>query len=264
MIRARCFRMHCAVALALLLRGLLATSAHADLVGLYRFEDASNPGKDSSTAGNNLTAFGGASIDPNGKYGQGLALNGADGVLAISDGMGGIDDDSLPTGFPINHTSYTLAAWVNTTVLVNDMWNQQLGIVGWGAYGSGSRVNALRLKSDGNPAGTGIRHYWWGNDLDVNGINLSDGTYHHIVGTYDDSSGIRAIYIDGVLANNDTPAKHHARTGDFRIGRTCSTCGGGEYFQGTLDDVAVFNQALTADQILKIMSGDFSDFGVPP
>ena len=136
----------------------------------------------------------------------------------------------------------------------------------WGAYGSGSCVNALRLKSDGNPAGTGIRHYWWGNDLDVNGINLSDGTYHHVAATYDDTTGMRSIYVDGALLNNDTPATHHARTGDFRIGRTCreTVCGGGEYFQGTLDDVAVFNQALTADQIMKIMTGDFSDYGVPP
>jgi len=106
---------------AVFLGALLVTPAHAGLVGLYRFEDASNPGKDSSAMGNNLTAFGGSSISPTGKYGQGLMLNGADGVLAISDGMGGIDDDSLPNGFPLNNSSYTLAAWETASVLVNDM-----------------------------------------------------------------------------------------------------------------------------------------------
>jgi hypothetical protein len=252
---------------AAFLSAMLATPSRADLVGLYRFEDSSNPGKDSSAMGNNLTAFGGLSIDPNGKHGQGLALNGADGVLAISDGMGGIDDDSLPNGFPINHASYTLAAWETASVPVNDMWQQQLGIIGWGAYGSPVHVNALRLASDVAPSGSGIRHYWWAADLDfkdTSTVNLADGTFHHVAVTYDDSVGMRSIYVDGVLVVSDNPARHHARTGDFRIGRTCNICGGGEYFQGTLDDVAVFNESLSADEIMKIMSGDFSDFGVPP
>src|SRR5439155_14662300 len=62
------------LAVALLLGAVLDTPARADLVGLYRFEDANNPGKDSSPAGNNLSAFGGWAMDPNGRYGQGLAL----------------------------------------------------------------------------------------------------------------------------------------------------------------------------------------------
>jgi Concanavalin A-like lectin/glucanases superfamily len=260
MTRARSFGWTCWLAVALLLGGTAGMPVRADLVGLYRFEDASNPGKDSSPAGNNLTAFGGWSIDPNGRYGQGLGFNGLDAVLGIDDGTGNPDDDALPAGFPLNHNSYTLAAWVNTTVLVNEGFRSQLGIIGWGAYGAGSRCLALRLKNDGNPAGTGVRHYWWGNDLDVNDINLSDGTYHHIAAAFDSDSNVRQIYIDGQLANVDAPAKRHGRTGDFRIGRTVNP----EFFQGTLDDVAVFNQWLNQDQIQKIMTGDFSAFGVPP
>jgi hypothetical protein len=248
------------LAVALLLGAGLGTPARADLVGLYRFEDSTKPGKDSSPAGNHLTAFGGWAIDPNGQHGQGLSFNGLDAVLGIDDGTGNPDDDALPNGFPLNHSSYTLAAWINTSVFVNEGFGNQLGIVGWGAYGAGSRCLALRLKNDGNPAGTGVRHYWWGNDLDVNLINLSDGTFHHIAATFDNSTNVRQIFIDGSLATLDAPATHHGRTGDFRIGRTVGT----EFFQGTLDDVAVFNQGLNVDQIQKIMSGDFSDFGVPP
>src|SRR5260370_4685175 len=121
---------------------------------------------------------------------------------------------------------------------------------------------ALRLKNDGNPGVTGIRHYWWGRDLDVTGINLSDGTFHHIVATYDTGTGVRQVYIDGTVAVADfPPALPNNPAANFRIGRTYDA--GNEYFQGTLDDVAVFNEGLSADQIQKIMSGDFSDFGVP-
>jgi hypothetical protein len=58
----------------------------------------------------------------------------------------------------------------------------------------------------------------------------------------------------------DNPGRPHVRSGEFRIGRTCSICGQGEYFQGTLSDVAIFSQSLTQEQIQTIMSGDFSGF----
>jgi hypothetical protein len=185
-------------AVALLLGAALVTPLHADLLGLYQFEDSTNPGLDSSLAGNNLTASGGVSIDPNGKHGHGLAFDGIDGVLAIVDSAGNIDDDSLPNGFPLTHHSYTFAAWVNTTATTN-AGGQQMGIIGWGAYGAGQRVNALRLGSDLalDAGGAGIRHYWWAEDLDFTdtaSVNLADGTYHHIAATYDDSTGMRSIY----------------------------------------------------------------------
>ncbi len=92
MIRTCWFQPRGTLAGALLLGVVLVTPIRADLLGLYRFEDAANPGKDSSPAGNNLSAFGGWAIDPNGKYGQGLLLNGIDSVLGIDDGTGNIDD----------------------------------------------------------------------------------------------------------------------------------------------------------------------------
>src|SRR5437868_6359273 len=107
------------VGVALLLGAMTAMPVRADLVGLYRFEDGNNPGKDSSPASNDLTAFGGWAIDPVGQYGQGLSFNGQNAVLAIDDGTGNPDDDALPNGFPLNHSSYTLAAWINTGALVN-------------------------------------------------------------------------------------------------------------------------------------------------
>src|SRR5260370_32943396 len=85
---------------ALLLGAVLGTAARADLVGLYRFENPNNPGKDSSPSGNDLSAFGGWASDPNGQYGQGLAFNGVDAVLAIDDGTGKPEENRLPDGCP--------------------------------------------------------------------------------------------------------------------------------------------------------------------
>ena len=192
---------------------------------------------------------------------------GSMGLWPLWTAQGNIDDDALPEEFPLLHQSYTLTAWIITTATTN-AGGQQMGIIGWGPYGSNVRVNALRLASDLNLSGggAGIRHYWWAMDLDFADtatVDLADGTYHHIAATYDDSTGMRSIYVDGNLMVSDMPGRHHTRTGDFRIGRTCSTCGTGEYFQGTMDDVAVFDESLSQSEIQTIMKGDFSDFGVP-
>jgi hypothetical protein len=45
---------------------------------------------------------------------------------------------------------------------------------------------------------------------------------------------------------------------NFTIGKTYA----GEYFSGVLDNLAIFDDALTAGEIATIASGDFSAFGV--
>lgn len=48
------------------------------------------------------------------------------------------------------------------------------------------------------------------------------------------------------------------QAGNFAVGRTV----GSEFFQGQLDNTAIFNQALDATQLRTVMAGDFSQFGV--
>jgi hypothetical protein len=123
-------------------------------------------------------------------------------------------------------------------------------------------VNALRILDD-----NGLRHYWWGADLDALdtdvdelGVDLDAGDWHHVVAWYDGTT--RALYLNGELLVSDNPGANDAHTGNFAVGRTCPTCEGGEFFEGQLDDVAIFNGALSESQVAAILSGDFSEFGV--
>jgi len=149
---------------------------------------------------------------------------------------GSNDYVSIPnnTMLPAGSSAYTLEAWIQPEAMGDR------GIIGWGPWGQGSSVNALRLMGNGQ-----IRHYWWGNDLDVNVGNLADGKWHHVAATYDGRT--RKVYVDGVLKGSDTPSRHSVPVNaiNVRIGSTNN----GEYFQGSIDDAAVWSKALTQQDI---------------
>lgn len=220
----------------------------ADLVGLYRFDDQNNIGLDYSANQNHLTAQGDAS--------QGTGISG--GSLSL-DGVGDMltSPDGLPTNLPLGADQYSISAWVKADTTAGEN-----GIVGWGNYGEVRRVNALRTFGD-----NGLRHYWWGADLDANDVapeaDLDNGEWAHVTAIFD---GIqRKIYVNGVLVMSDLPGTPDiGGNNTFAIGRTCDFCGGGEFFDGELEDVAIFSGALTEEQIAAIMSGDYNGFASIP
>lgn len=142
------------------------------------------------------------------------------------------DSSTLPTG----NGSYTLEAWIKPDVMGDR------GIIGWGPWGKQSQVNALRLMGNGQ-----IRHYWWGNDLDVNVGNLADGKWHHVAATFDGKT--RRVYVDGVLKGSDVPPAHKLPVvaKNIRIGSTNN----GEFFKGGIDDAAIWSRSLSQEEITQ-------------
>jgi hypothetical protein len=87
--------------------------------------------------------------------------------------------------------------------------------------------------------------------------NVWDGQWHHIAGTYDGAT-VR-LYVDGVEqggGNAATSAINYvlADNNVFRIGGYRSSCVD-FLFSGDIDEVQVFNRALTAAEIAAIYSG---------
>lgn len=126
-------------ALSLALLGVVSIG-RADLVGLWRFDNPGNLGQDGAFNGNDLIVQGGVSFTASGKYGGAADFNGTDGALGPS--------GAFPNDVPIGDSSYTIAAW-----FLPDQTGDR-GIVGWGNYGTGSQVNALRTFGT-----NGFRHY---------------------------------------------------------------------------------------------------------
>ena len=203
------------------------TDVTTGLVAYWNFNNASAIGQ-STTGGTPLIAQNGAQHTANGKFGGGLLLNGNSQMLSSATGT--IDN------LPIGNSSYTQSVWFKPAALGDK------GFIGWGNYNWGDhQVNALRMFG-GNG---GFRHYWWGNDLDSD-VSLSIGTWYHVASTFDGTT--RKLYLNGALLVSDSPGgRHNVTAENFAIGRTCDWCN--EFFNGVLDDVAIYNVALSASSI---------------
>ncbi|MGD7707097.1 LamG-like jellyroll fold domain-containing protein [Microlunatus sp. Y2014] len=88
--------------------------------------------------------------------------------------------------------------------------------------------------------------------------SYNDGEWHHVVGVIDET-GTR-LYVDGVLrathANSDTVANEgYWRLGGGNLNGWPNT-GSNSYFEGRLDEFAVFNRGLTAAEIQQLYVDD--------
>lgn len=230
--------------------GIAAPAAQASLVALYQYNNAANFGLDSSGNGNNLQVSNTGVTATAGKFGGAVDLNNSlNGVLTSSSGT--------LAGLPLGGSSYTVASWINPDTAGT---NNAGGIVGWGAYGANSQVNALRMNGTNS-----LHQYWWANDLPVNaGMDLTTGSstsgWHFVAATYDSVSKLNRVYIDNVLVGSRVATTvPNVQAVNFAVGRTY----GSEYFDGQLDNTAIFSNALSLEELRTISTGNFGAYGVP-
>ena len=73
--------------------------------------------------------------------------------------------------------------------------------------------------------------------------------WHFLVGTYDGS--IQRLYVDGELKSSQSLSVNPATTNDFGIA-ACLFCGPSQFAKATIDDLRIYNRALTAAEIQAI------------
>ncbi|MFK7921175.1 MAG: LamG-like jellyroll fold domain-containing protein, partial [Bacteroidia bacterium] len=111
----------------------------------------------------------------------------------------------------------------------------------WGVFATGSRFTFHVLWADA------IR-------LEVSGSGLSgsiavnDGLWHHVVGVYDPAASSQiSLYVDGVLdVAGNIPTPINTGSGNMRIGQRID---GINHFNGSIDEVRVWNLALSPSQV---------------
>ena len=81
---------------------------------------------------------------------------------------------------------------------------------------------------------------------------LSDNVYCHIAGTFDYANGIIKLYLNGVNIGQDTwsGGAIMANTEHMFIGS--SHPGGQEYFKGIIDEVRIYNRALSDTEVYQL------------
>ncbi|OHB83000.1 MAG: hypothetical protein A2Z38_07955 [Planctomycetes bacterium RBG_19FT_COMBO_48_8] len=83
----------------------------------------------------------------------------------------------------------------------------------------------------------------------------SSGDWHMVAGTKDSATGHK-IYLDGELKNSDTNTNNDNYATSRMISLGARAWTGHQYFNGTIDDVRIYNRTLAQDEIQKIMRGD--------
>lgn len=80
---------------------------------------------------------------------------------------------------------------------------------------------------------------------------VNDGVFHHIVGTYDPTAGVAAVYVDSVLENSAAAGEGEALCALPSSAALTMAEGGGDLsdFTGVLDEITVYGSALPAARV---------------
>ena len=216
------------------------------LVAWFTFDDGT--AADSSGYGNNGILVGGATVVTDPQRGRVLSLDGASGYVDLG-----------------NHASLdlsgggqaTIAAWVkvavthnHNTILSKGEWNQ--------AY-------SFLVKGDTSPPNL----LWTGNDTSVFSSDpVPTGVWTHVAVTINGS--LTTFYINGQLdglTNQNRGNPIDQTTNDVCLGReqySGSLPAGRWFFNGEMDDVRIYNVALTESQVQNVMTNVAPSFAANP
>ncbi len=208
----------------------------AGLVALWSGEGS---GKDAA-GGNHGELQGGAGYAP-GKVGQAFALRAVGDVL------------TAPTAnLPAGAEDRTITCWVNVTSFIP---GAEASIAGYGNFGSGGQVFAIYF--DNRPEHQ-LSFSAWGGALA--GPSVDTGRWHFVAVT--SKANLVTLYLDGVKVASRTMTFDTPAGTVFRIGQIdqpdCL-----RQFNGLIDEVAIYNRALSAEEIQTICQ-DQNDGELPP
>jgi hypothetical protein len=209
--------------------GVIAPAATSGLVAAYGFEEASGATATDASPARNHGVVSGAARTASGRYGRALSFDGINDIVTVADSRS-LD---LAAGM-------TLEAWVRPSALSG--WRTVLlkERPGGLAYSLYAHDNAPR------PAAT----IFAGQDASAPGAAaLPLNVWSHVAATYD-GADLR-LYVNGVLASTQPATGGLPSTDDpMRIGGNLIW---GEYFAGRIDEVRVYNRALSGAEIAADM-----------
>ena len=144
----------------------------------------------------------------------------------------------------INHHSWSMCAWIRTTSNDNVVFGLTYGLRLWcGSTNYVSLYNNTRSVSASN------------------NISTIDGEWHHICATYNTLDNAVNVYVDGIKGttsyypSGETYASSWANS--VAVGRDFnnSTASSHYYFQGSMNDVRIYDHCLSAKEVKEISKG---------
>jgi uncharacterized repeat protein (TIGR01451 family) len=201
----------------------------AGLVAAYGFEESTGTTITDASGNGNTGALGSATRTSSGKFGAALSFNGTNAKVVIPDAP----SLRLTTGM-------TLEAWVNPSTISNT-WRDIV-------YKGNDNYYLMAMSQNGRrPVGGGIV----GVTTEAIGASaLTAGTWTHLAATFDGTA--MRLFVNGVQAGSAS------RSGTLAVSGNPLELGGdsifGQYFSGVIDEVRVYNVALSQAQIQADMN----------
>ena len=145
---------------------------------------------------------------------------------------------------PGHSGAWTIMCWVKTNQWVNNgTFMDKMNTYRIAEYGSGVEVMNRTVPQANEYASGGF---------------LNDSAWHHVAGTYDGSTYMRA-YVDGALvATNNTGGPGVETHAVFRIGG--GSISWGSFFNGKMDEAAVFLEMLDLAEIQSLMENGIASW----
>jgi hypothetical protein len=148
-----------------------------------------------------------------------------------------------------NFENSTFVAWIKTSTY----HNPNPGAIVSKPRAAGSSASGLSLRVHSSPANLAQLALHNGSVYTTGqtGVSPTDGNWHLLVGT---ANGTQTkIYIDGVLSDSDSlTANGITSTQPLAIGCDNGVSGGSYFFQGVIDDVRIYNRALSETEIQEL------------
>jgi hypothetical protein len=214
-----------------------ANKVPSGLVGYWSFNgpDFTDRVYDRSGQGNHGYVYGVAtsSIKASGRVGQGIALDGTNDHVLIG-------DINTMEGIP----ALTASAWVK---LPGSVTNERHIIDKGDCTGS---LGSWELMVGGSGA---PQFYIYGATYAEGPQEIDDGQWHHVTGVTDGTNIV--VYVDGVPGNTAASGNLASNSIPVEIGGYCNgggSCGGSCFWPGSIDEVRVYNRALSAQEVKQL------------
>ena len=212
----------------------------AGLVAAFSFNEGTGTTVADSSVNSNNGTIANAAWTASGKYGGALVFNGSNALVNIAD------------AYTLHlTTAMTLEAWVNPST-VSSLWRDVIYKGNDNYYLSGTSPASSVPATGGTFGATGANVYGT--------TALTANTWAHLAATYDGAT--LRLFVNGA------PVSSMARTGSLATSTNPLQIGGdsiyGQYFAGAIDEIRVYNVALTQAQIQSDMNTPVAPSGPGP
>ena len=223
--------------------------APVGLVSWWRAEGNANDAADS----NNGTLRGNMGFI-NGKVGWAFSFNGTNADVLVP------ASPSLDLGAG---AGLSIEAWINPASVV-----QQQPLVEWnsGSFGVNFWISTEPVGGGAGPGCLTVNLkdiYFTDHSFATPGGLIVPNVWQHVAATYNKTTGYAALYVNGALsAQTNIGVFTPMTTGDLYFGVRPFDAGAGTRYMGDMDEVAVFNRSLTADEVQSVYAA--SSGGICP